>query len=152
MLELRFVTIDTVLNAQQMWAKKNGVDSYYEHTMYSDFSYRKYDTDRQSDADAEDSIFSDGVTYQNGVRHRLRGYGHMESAAACFEEEWVSNCFHSRLTFNPRLEVHPSIRIPDRLITGPFEKKDAKLLSWLVYNNAVLAEDQSWDVGTIITH
>lgn len=122
-----------------MWARKNGADRYYEHTRHSDYSVRDYDPYRRSDD-------------EDGVRHRLRGYGHMESAADCFEEEWVYNCFDSCLTFNPRLEVHPSIRIPDRLITGPFEKKDAKLLSWLVYNNAVLAEDQSWDVGTIITH
>ncbi|OIW31023.1 hypothetical protein CONLIGDRAFT_573580 [Coniochaeta ligniaria NRRL 30616] len=128
-IALPFITIDNVLHAQQMWLKKNGQGRFYQHS--GDYNLSDYDP----------------------------GYDHMKSAAACFEEEWEFSCFDPKGFHEGalggaecgRLEVHRDIRIPDRLVTGPFTEKNVKLLFWLVYNHAVLGEDQTWEVSISIT-
>lgn len=142
------------MDAQQMWLRKYYDGRHYQHG--ADYNASDYDEfDEWSDDEREG--LNEGATSDDGVPHGVRGYDHMKSAAACFEEEWVSSCFnpnhfHASVLgggLASRLEVHPFIRIPDRLITGPWEEKDVKLLFWLVHNNAIFAEDQSWEVSII---
>ena len=143
------MTIDLIMEAQQRWVVKNGRDRYYQHS--GDYNSDDYDSgDREDD---EEKGINDGVTRTDGLPHRVNGLGHMKSASACFGEEWQLCCFGG---FYPdplggaeafRLEVHPDIRIPDRLITGPLTREDVKLFFWLVHSGAACKDDQSWEVS-----
>lgn len=143
------MSIDWILNAQQMWLRRHGQDRFYQHA--SDYNFTDYNDDEWPDDEL--CGLNDGATALNGVPHRVRGFNHMRSAAACFEEEFEWACFASHThdltdsdTDGKRLEVHPAIRIPDRLIVGPQTMSDVRFLFWLVHSNARFAEDQGWEV------
>lgn len=78
------------------------------------------------------------------LRQSGRGFQGPEtkSALECFEDDFLDE----ELRFCGDREAHPSIRIPDRLLTGPSSMDDIKLLWWLTENHARYAEDQSWEV------
>jgi len=143
------MTIDLILEAQQCWVVKNGRDRFYQHSG----DYNPDNDDRGDREDDEERGINDGVTRNDGRTHRVNGFGHMKSAAACFSEEWEAVCFGDFYA-DPlggaeafRLEVHPDIKIPDRLIKGPLTREDVKLFFWLVHSGAVCKEDQSWEVS-----
>lgn len=144
------MTIDLIMDAQQRWIVKNGRNLYYQHS--GDYNSTEYDPYDEWEDDERHGL-NNGVTSHEGIPHRVKGLGHMKSAAACFNEEWEVTCFGG---FYPqafggedamRLEVHPAIRIPDRLITGPLTKKDLELFYWLVHSGALRKEDQTWEVS-----
>lgn len=139
-----------------MWVRKHGEGRHYQHA--SDFNSDD-DVDSSWDDDEAKGI-NDGVTFSSdGSPHRVRHDGQLKPATECLREEFHIGCVGSnsinetvlgygRLS---RLEVHPSIRIPDRLITGPLKTCDVKLLFWLVHNNAKVADDQGWEVRVVAT-
>jgi hypothetical protein len=144
------MSFELVMETQQRWIVKNGQSLFYQHS--GDYNFGEYD--RESDI-ADDELYgiNDGVTSHDGVPHRVKGLGHMKSALACFEEEWKLTCFTGFYgeplggTEALRLEIHPAVRIPDHLITGPLRKSDIKLFYWLVHSGAVCTEDQTWEVS-----
>lgn len=148
------MNIDIVMAAQQMWVVKNGRSLFYQHS--GDYNADDHDPYDEFEEDETNGI-NDGVTKNDGVWHGVRGYGHMKSAKNCFDEEFQVTCFEGFYS-EPvggseafRLEVHPGIRIPDRLITGPLTRKDLELFFWLVHSGAVCKSDQTWEVSVIVT-
>jgi hypothetical protein len=144
---------DILTDAQQVWLRQRGPGLFYQHTtssihFFDNFS-AYYDDEEWPEEDRQD--FMKGVRMADGQHHGVLGHDHMKSAAACLEAEYV-RCCENRDYGLTRLEVHPAIRIPDRLITGPWTMSDVKLLFWLVRNNAKFAyrEGQGWEVRIII--
>lgn len=45
------------------------------------------------------------------------------------------------------MDLHPFTRIPGRLLTGPLDWADVRLLFWLVRGGAQLLESDTWEVS-----
>ena len=147
------MNIGTIHLAMDIWARTCKEQHHYQHS--GDWNPTEY----HEDQDDEKEGFLNGVTYTDGVTHKVK-HDHLLSGSACFTEEWQFTCFDTTKAgyfqkgifgggINSRLEVHPKVRIPDRLITGPFTMDDCMFLFWLMHNNAVVADDQSWEVRVV---
>ncbi|KAB5560147.1 hypothetical protein GE09DRAFT_1220806 [Coniochaeta sp. 2T2.1] len=152
-LALPFMNMSIIQLAMDIWARTCKGQHHYQHS--GDWNPSEY----YIQEDDEREGFFNGITFTDGVPHKVK-HDHLLSATACFMEEWQFTCFDSTGKagyfqdgkifgggLNSRLEVHPKVRIPDRLITGPFTIDDSIFFFWLMHNNAVVADDQSWEAS-----
>ncbi|KAF9771605.1 hypothetical protein IL306_010754 [Fusarium sp. DS 682] len=120
------------LQAQQTWVEKYARGQYYQHYL------------PRVDDDGDPFIYSHSHQFEGGV-------GHFKSQE-CFEadyQEVLSWKPFERVGSWGGCDVHPRIRIPTILITGPWDEKDLRLLFWLRRGGVVYGleeHDASWEV------
>lgn len=122
-LELPWVNIDFILQAQQTWADTYAKDRWYQHSI---------DWDRDDDGlpthHHDDSHDFDG------------GYGHFD-ARRCFEADYQKAL--SWQPFEASIEpwgfrdIHPLTRVPTNLITGPWDDEKQRRLLWFTRGGAL---------------
>jgi hypothetical protein len=114
-----------------IWVRRHGRDRFYEHSL-------------------SDSIAPNLGQFKE---HGLDDVGHCKDAEECFN--WEFTWFRKPPAVigldTHRLEAHPDIRIPDKLLTGPWTNDNINLLFWLWMNNARVKEDQNWEVCVAIS-
>ncbi|KAI5464161.1 hypothetical protein BGZ63DRAFT_421231 [Mariannaea sp. PMI_226] len=121
-LELPWVTIDFILQAQQTWADKYAKDRWYEHSLHWEMKA------------------SDQPVLRLPDDHDLDGgFCHFD-AQQCFEADYQQALtwkpFQSwRKTWGFR-DLHPQCRIPTSLITGPWNEEQRRRLFWLTRGGA----------------
>ncbi|RDA83109.1 hypothetical protein CP532_4440 [Ophiocordyceps camponoti-leonardi (nom. inval.)] len=121
-LQLPWVDIDFILQAQQTWADRYARDRWYQHS-----------SPWHHDDDDDDSNNSD-VSNPKPNKHNTGGSGHF-NARACFELDF-QQAVKSSLPFRQWPEwrtqdVHPLARMPTSLLTGPWNEEQLRRLFWL---------------------
>lgn len=84
----------------------------------------------------------------------LAAFDHVTSIRDCFEQDWRAFTVdhgpdYIAVTNTIHIGVHPFARVPDSLVTGPFNWEKARLLFWLRCNGAALtapAPDANWEL------
>ncbi|KAF4331751.1 hypothetical protein FBEOM_14483 [Fusarium beomiforme] len=131
-LTLPWITAEFILQAQQTWVEKYARERCYQHYL------------PRLDDDGDPFIYSHSHQFEGGV-------GHFNSQE-CFEadyQEVLSWKPFERVGSWGGCDVHPRIRIPTTLITGPWDDKDLRLLFWLRRGGAVYGlqeHDASWEI------
>lgn len=84
--------------------------------------------------------------------HDMDGDNHCKDAKECFDWElkWFVDPPAVPRPDIQRLETHPSIRVPDSLLSGPWTKARLRVLFWLTMNNARIKDDQGWEVSATV--
>ena len=130
LLELPWVDIDFILQAQQTWADTYAKNRWYQHCVpfLDDYSFT-------TDHDCQG------------------GFGHF-NARECFEvdyQNYASWLFPSdfQQDWSTR-DVHPLVRVPDNLVTGPWNEEQQRRLFWLIRGGAHIGPPahapQPWEV------
>ncbi|KIE00182.1 hypothetical protein MAJ_03839, partial [Metarhizium majus ARSEF 297] len=110
MLELPWVDVDFILQAQQAWSDRYARDRWYQHSV----------------------PFEDGYHQLNHDHHG--GFAHFH-ARDCFEAdykralEWPA--FKTEAMSWGTHDLHPRARFPVDLITGPWDEEKKRRLFWL---------------------
>ncbi|CCE34837.1 uncharacterized protein CPUR_08776 [Claviceps purpurea 20.1] len=145
LLSMPWVDIDFILEAQQIWADKFARGRCYRH----------YETEGSS----IHKLYKTNVHARDRYMQHIRQ--HQEKtwkfdARACFEAD-----YERALQFPPGLEihgiarnnllgssdVHPKVRLPVDLVTGPWNEEKKRRLFWLVRAGAVWVShgaESSW--------
>ncbi|EHK22438.1 uncharacterized protein TRIVIDRAFT_200754 [Trichoderma virens Gv29-8] len=109
-LDQPWITIDLILQAQQTWFETHGKGRHYQHS-----------------ALWVDDAHQVGHAYKGGVSHF--------NARECFEVDYQQAAkwpaFATRGIHWFSQDIHPLTRIPDRLITGPWDDEMQRQLFWL---------------------
>ncbi|KAG6176897.1 hypothetical protein E4U27_004734 [Claviceps purpurea] len=140
-----WVDIDFILEAQQIWADKYARGRFYRH----------YETEGSATQNLyEKNVHARDRYLQHVRQHQERTWKF--DARACFEAD-----YERALQFPPGLEnillnsvwgsadVHPKVRIPVDLITGPWDEEKKRRLFWLVRAGVYLMDPEietSWEV------
>lgn len=131
-LNLPWVDTDLIVQAQQTWADTYARDRLYKHYLPT------------LDADGDPFIYSPNHQFEGGV-------GHFDSQE-CFEAD-----YQEVVSWKPfqsvgkwgGCDVHPRIRIPTPLITGPWDEKRLRLLFWLRRSGRIYGleeNESSWEI------
>ena len=101
------------------------------------------------------SYFRDGGDYGLVARQQhkqgdlhIRDYVEKDLFMFHFPHENREECYEKRPEKKHQefVEVHPRVRIPNRLLRGPWRWKDAALLFWLLRGGAERSADHTWEV------
>jgi hypothetical protein len=134
-LAQRWLTLDRLLQAQQVWlaTKRKGVPTYYR--VPSPFLRRGESGRRREsigfEGSAQDPDFSIGAQFEL----------EFETVVADLAADGLPSSEYPVM-----LEIHRDTFFPDRLITGPWGNNDVKLLFWLGRAGASMSDNQSWEV------
>jgi hypothetical protein len=115
-LELSWVTIDFLLQAQQTWARKYARHRWHEHVLPW--------------VDVDD----------DGGHDHKGGFDHFD-ARECFEADYqqaLDGPMFDRPVQWAGNDVHPLTRIPPRLVTGPWNDEQQRRLFWLIRGGVAL--------------
>jgi hypothetical protein len=126
-LAAEWFTMDVLHHAMNVWMRQDRQPRYYEHSL-------------------NEQLASNLGQFKE---HDLDGENHCKDATVCFDWEvkWFLEPPAVPRPDIQRLEAHPAIRIPDRLLSGPWTKANSRLLFWLSMNNAGVKDDQGWEVS-----
>jgi hypothetical protein len=123
-------TVDVLHHAMNVWMRQDRQPRFYEHSLNEQLA----------------------SNLGQSKEHDMDGEQHCKDAKECFD--WEFNWFlEAPAVPRPdiqRLEAHPAIRIPDRLLSGPWTKANSRLLFWLSMNNARVKDDQGWEVSATV--
>lgn len=116
MLEQPWAKIDFILQAHQTWADKYARDRWYQHIHIQPPRLQTKD-------------------HTSFDSHGSGGFNHFK-ASQCFETDYRRQikAIVPHETVDSRevmTEIHPKVRIPRNLITGPWTEDQRKLLYWL---------------------
>ncbi|KAL2198688.1 hypothetical protein P885DRAFT_76292 [Corynascus similis CBS 632.67] len=122
-LSCNWINTSLILDAQQKWFRRNGFGRLIEHLAPSNPPPAQPDLDGQPDVAA---------------RFETDWQVLRESCASCFPATipagdecrmpvWQPPCY---------MEIHPLTRVPERLLTGPFDWEMARTIFWLVRGGA----------------
>ncbi|KAL2020963.1 hypothetical protein VTK56DRAFT_7737 [Thermocarpiscus australiensis] len=131
-----------LLEAQQIWYRRDGARRYYEHADYA--------------------LCTPGEP--GGLAsHPTAGFDHARDVTACFEADWEN--FLSGLSvvaFTPvvvdsfvatnhrrnsgYIELHPLTKIPERLLSSPLDWEKARWLFWFIRGGARLLPVHTWEL------
>ncbi|KAI1069660.1 hypothetical protein LB507_008442 [Fusarium sp. FIESC RH6] len=125
-LDLPWISADFIVQAQQAWA-----DTYARNRHYGHYLPRL-------DAEGDPFMYSHDHQFEGGV-------GHFKSKE-CFEAD-----YKEVLSWKPfekvgkwgGCDIHPRVRIPTILITGPWDEKRLRLLFWLRRAGRVYGVEES---------
>ncbi|KAG5750992.1 hypothetical protein H9Q69_013861 [Fusarium xylarioides] len=129
---LPWITAEFILQAQQTWVEKYAREQHYRHYL------------PRLDDDGDPFIYGHSHHFEGGV-------GHFNSQE-CFEadyQEVLSWKPFERVGSWGGCDVHPKVRIPTTLITGPWDEKNLRLLFWLRRGGLVYGleeHDRSWEI------
>ncbi|KAK3935603.1 hypothetical protein QBC46DRAFT_46060 [Diplogelasinospora grovesii] len=137
-----WANLSIILDAQRRWYRRHGAGRYFQHSRFQTLRLPEWEKWR--------SMFEE---------HPRDGFGHAADVTTCFERDW--KWFKSIVTLEGvtlegistrpvrtgYIDMHPSARIPNRLITGPLDWEQAKLLYWFARGGARMnGIHQSWEV------
>ncbi|KAG6034250.1 hypothetical protein E4U41_006615 [Claviceps citrina] len=141
LLEMPWVNIDFILQAQQAWADRYARDRRYLHLH------------RPPVFAGEGDKRHPYHLHQNSLDHKD---GHPPyNSRACFEADYAQalkwSAFRLLPRFAGRRDVHPLVRMPTDLITGPWDEEKRRRLFWLTRGGIELDEDDGrapipWEV------
>lgn len=116
-LELPWVTMDFILEAQQVWIDKFAKGRRYTHWLLKKNTSRYKEHPHTHDADAHTARECLELDYQ------------------IVRDDWS----HGLTDFHPKRmqDVHPRTRIPMQLITGPWDSEKERRLLWLIRGGAL---------------
>ncbi|KAM4064884.1 hypothetical protein HRG_004763 [Hirsutella rhossiliensis] len=120
MLELPWVNIDFILQAQQAWADRYARGRWYQHSVPWRGDSRELPHDHRG------------------------GFGHFD-ARTCFEADY-QQALRTHLRFEESRQwrardVHPHTRMPAQLIVGPWDEEKLRRLFWLTRGGIRMDED-----------
>ncbi|CAM1501842.1 Fc.00g038260.m01.CDS01 [Cosmosporella sp. VM-42] len=135
-LELPWVKIDFILQAQQTWADTYAKDRWYLHCF-------------NSSSETTHEVYTPGIHRHN----REGGFGHF-NARECFEDDyqWALAWYIQAVPGFPggswgTQDVHPYVRLPTDLMTGPWDDEQQRRLFWLIRGGAKSFGNRGlWDV------
>ncbi|KAF4448209.1 hypothetical protein F53441_8370 [Fusarium austroafricanum] len=131
-LNLSWVNADFLLQAQQIWVDKCAKVWHYQHYL------------PRMDEDGDPFIYGHSHQFEGGVGH----FNSQECFEADYQEVLSWKPFENVGSWGGR-DVHPRIRIPTTLITGPWDEKRLRLLFWLRRGGIIygVEEDEtSWEI------
>lgn len=128
-----------ILDAMDIWLHRHGRGRYYEHVR---FLCSPWPTEPP------------GSPRSCGPPHEFHsgGFDHVTSIHDCFESDWrgfAADPFCHPTTFaSTHRGVHPSTRVPEGLVAGPFDWEKVRRLFWLRCNGAALAPvpGENWEL------
>ncbi|KAF4984298.1 hypothetical protein FZEAL_510 [Fusarium zealandicum] len=130
-LELPWVNIDLILQAQQTWADAYARDRYYEHCLPHS---------------------GPGPRPTRHGHDFEGGFGHF-NARQCFDADFQEALSWEPFSVLPNYwrthDVHRDVRIPTQLVSGPWDDEKLRRLFWLVRGGAVELQDDDlppWEV------
>ncbi|KAG5917101.1 hypothetical protein E4U42_007385 [Claviceps africana] len=117
MLEMPWVDIDFILQAQQAWADRYARDRCYQHSL----------------------PFADGLDKLHHYAHRHGEGSPYFHSRDCFEADYEQAVKWPALVTTSitstawgTQDVHPLVRIPTDLVTGPWDEEKKRRLFWLI--------------------
>ncbi|KAG6087137.1 hypothetical protein E4U15_008301 [Claviceps sp. LM218 group G6] len=142
-LSMPWVDIDFILEAQQIWADKYARGRCYRHYEYEGSDVRNL--------------------YEKNVHARDRYLQHVRQheektwkfdARACFEADYERALqlspipeFFLRNSLWGSIDVHPSVKMPMHLLTGPWDEEMKRRLFWIVRGGVLVADCEVEDLG-----
>ncbi|RGP61421.1 hypothetical protein FLONG3_10517 [Fusarium longipes] len=131
-LNLPWISADLIVQAQQIWADTYARDRHYGHYL------------PRLDAEGDPFMYSQDHQFEGGT-------GHFNSKE-CFEAD-----YREVLSWKPfekvgewgGCDIHPEVRLPTVLITGPWDEKRLRLLFWLRRAGRVYGtqeHESSWEI------
>ncbi|TQN73586.1 hypothetical protein CSHISOI_01883 [Colletotrichum shisoi] len=127
-LACQWLSMDIILEAQRVWARRFACDRWFSHTHVS-----------LEDEDAKHCY--------HPTHNRSGGFGHFESTG-CFEYDWVQYGINGvKPSLNFYVDVHPHTTIPDELVMGPWTTQQQMILFWLRRGSArIQPNSQTWEI------
>ena len=146
-----WMTLDHILNAQQVWYRRRVREA--GPVLHDAFRKRPGPGEGGSNSeDNDDGLFDGDVRVPETLAWdefmaMLETHLSSVSGAPISPEEWL----HQRNTWVHHWGAYQSVerngtRIPNRLLTGPWDWPRVRLLHWLVQGGARLSPDQTWEV------
>ncbi|KAM0433041.1 hypothetical protein ACHAQK_009403 [Fusarium lateritium] len=132
LLNLPWIDTDLILQAQQTWADTYARDRLYKHYLPT------------MDEDGDPLIYSSNHQFDGGI-------GHFDSRE-CFEADYQEVVSWKPFQWVEKwggCDVHPKIRIPTALITGPWDEKRLRLLFWIRRGGRIYGleeHESSWEI------
>ncbi|CCE34138.1 uncharacterized protein CPUR_08070 [Claviceps purpurea 20.1] len=141
LLSTPWVNVDFILEAQQAWADKYARGRRYRHHEHEGLLtqrlYRK-------------NIRARNRYFQHALEHELKLWKF--EARACFEADYERALHFPPMPFGAltgslggSADIHPHVRIPVNLVTGPWDEEKKRLLFWLVRAGARVRDDDKED-------
>ncbi|KAK3393095.1 hypothetical protein B0H63DRAFT_9933 [Podospora didyma] len=148
-LACSWANLSLLLDAQQVWYRRHGAGRYYQHIPDSSRIVQSLRREHLRRSINEERQF----------HAREGGFDHGKDVKNCFNEDWEEfKMIHQLTRYDFRffvkhiqcnssfLEIHPLTRIPNLLLTGPFDWEKAKWLYWLIRAGARLSHEQTWEL------
>ncbi|KAG6024383.1 hypothetical protein E4U19_003833 [Claviceps sp. Clav32 group G5] len=141
LLSMPWVNVDFILEAQQTWADKYARGRRYRHHEHESLLTQRL---------FQKNIRARNRYMQHVFEHELKLWKF--EARACFEAD-----YERALQFQPlplctltdnlggSVDIHPHVRIPVNLLTGPWDEEKKRLLFWLVRAGARVQDDDKED-------
>ncbi|KAG6089348.1 hypothetical protein E4U15_003168 [Claviceps sp. LM218 group G6] len=134
-----WVDIDFILEAQQIWADKYARGRCYRHYEHEGWAIQEL---------YEENVFARDRYMQHVRQHEAKTWKF--DARACFEADYeralqfppaIENMYKNNLWGSA--EVHPDVRMPIDLITGPWDEQKKRLLFWLIRAGALMDQEET---------
>ncbi|KAG5972062.1 hypothetical protein E4U56_006426 [Claviceps arundinis] len=134
-----WVDIDFILEAQQIWADKYARGRCYRHYEHDGWAIQEL---------YEENVFARDRYMQHVRQHEAKTWKF--DARACFEADYeralqfppaIENMYKNNLWGSA--EVHPDVRMPIDLITGPWDEQKKRLLFWLIRAGALMDQEET---------
>ncbi|KAG6107695.1 hypothetical protein E4U13_006848 [Claviceps humidiphila] len=134
-----WVDIDFILEAQQIWADKYARGRCYRHYEHDGWAIQGL---------YEWNVFAHDRYMQHVRQHEAKTWKF--DARACFEADYeralqfppaIENMYKNNLWGSA--EVHPDVRMPIDLITGPWDEQKKRLLFWLIRAGALMDQEET---------
>ncbi|KAG5988660.1 hypothetical protein E4U52_006341 [Claviceps spartinae] len=136
-----WMNVDFILEAQQAWADKYARGRPYRHHEQEGLLVQRL---------YQKNIRARNRYMQHALEHELRLWKF--EARACFEADYERALHFPPILFGAltgslggSADIHPHVRIPVNLITGPWDEQKKRLLFWLVRAGARVRDDDKED-------
>ena len=141
MLTCPWAKLPLILDAYQTWGQRYAKDAQLLHDSWWVENCPESSSHQYLGVEA---------TASDGLPKRICGVG---SVIECFDHDYLSFC--EQWTNNPPtatldsrtssgLDIHPLTKIPDSLLTGPWDDEMLDRLFWLIRAGAKLSKSQTW--------
>ncbi|KAI0013772.1 hypothetical protein F4779DRAFT_638926 [Xylariaceae sp. FL0662B] len=133
LLSYSWTTVSFILECWDLWVRRYAKDRPFHHVKIWD----------KPGTVAGDTTTGNRADSVNSVG-KAKDYFFHDYAAFC-QVTTSSGIRHEQNTIT-LIEVHSETRIPDTLLTGPWDEAALQKLFWLVRAGARLAPDQTWEI------
>ncbi|KAI1504995.1 hypothetical protein F5X99DRAFT_405630 [Biscogniauxia marginata] len=135
LLEYPWASISFILNCWDHWVRRHARDRHFEHIkIWGD--PESLDTD---------TLVETSNSVQGGRHYFFHDYNAFREVERLNQPDLVAKFRHGQEPV-AWIEVHPDTRIPDHLLTGPWNEEALQKLFWLVRAGARLSPDQTWEL------
>ncbi|KAG6006647.1 hypothetical protein E4U21_006792 [Claviceps maximensis] len=127
MLEMPWVDIDFILQAQQAWADRYARDRCYQHSL--PYTGEEDELGRHApDHEESSSYFNSRACFEADYQQAVKWPAFLTTATTT-STAWGTQ------------DVHPLVRMPMELITGPWNEEKKRRLFWLIRGGVDLGAD-----------